>query len=48
MGNLLMIKLEVPQMKKNVKKAIKELCIRTKDIRNGEYKKKTNKTKKGD
>lgn len=48
MGNLLMIKLEVPQMKKNVKNAIKELCIRTKDIRNGEYKKKINKTKKGD
>lgn len=35
-------------MKKNVKKAIKELCIRTKDIRNGEYKKKINKVKKGD
>ena len=35
-------------MKKNVKNAIKELCIRTKDIRNGEYKKKINKDKKGD
>ena len=27
-------------MKKNVENAIKELCIRTKDIRNGNYKKK--------
>ena len=27
-------------MKKNVENAIKELCIRTKDIRNGDYKKK--------
>ena len=26
-------------MKKNVENAIKELCIRTKDIRNGKYKK---------
>lgn len=25
-------------MKKNVKKAIREMCERTKDIRNGEYK----------
>lgn len=27
-------------MKKNVENAIKEICIRTKDIRNGNYKKK--------
>lgn len=27
-------------MKKNVENAIKEMCKRTKDIRNGEYKKK--------
>lgn len=27
-------------MKKNIKKVIKELCSRTKDIRNGSYKKK--------
>ncbi len=27
-------------MKKSVKKAIQELCVRTKDIRNGDYKKK--------
>jgi hypothetical protein len=25
-------------MKKNVEEAIRELCIRTKDIRNGKYK----------
>lgn len=31
-------------MRKEVKDAIKELCLRTKDIRNGNYKK--NKTKK--
>lgn len=30
-------------MKKNVENAIKELCIRTKEIRNGVYKKKENK-----
>lgn len=29
-------------MKKNIERAIKELCIRTKDIRNGTYKKKNN------
>ena len=33
-------------MKKNVERAIRELCIRTKDIRNGLYKKKENKVKK--
>lgn len=33
-------------MKKEVREAIIELCNRTKDIRNGEYKKKTNKPKK--
>ena len=27
-------------MRKEVKMAIKELCVRTKDIRNGKYKKK--------
>jgi hypothetical protein len=27
-------------MRKEVKEAIKELCLRTKDIRNGNYKKK--------
>ena len=27
-------------MRKEVKEAIKELCVRTKDIRNGNYKKK--------
>ena len=30
-------------MRKEVKEAIKELCVRTKDIRNGNYKKKKNK-----
>lgn len=33
-------------MKKNVKLAIRELCIRTKDIRNGSYKKKENRQNK--
>lgn len=37
-------KLEDLQMRKEVKEAIKELCLRTKDIRNGNYKK--NKIKK--
>lgn len=32
-------------MKKNVKEAIKELCFRTKDIRDGSYKKKKRKNK---
>jgi hypothetical protein len=31
-------------MRKEVKEAIKELCLRTKDIRNGNYKKKTKKS----
>lgn len=30
-------------MRKEVKEAIKELCLRTKDIRNGNYKKKAKK-----
>jgi hypothetical protein len=29
-------------MRKEVKDAIKELCVRTRDIRNGNYKKKNN------
>lgn len=33
-------------MRKEVKEAIKELCNRTRDIRNGSYKKKVNKPKK--
>lgn len=33
-------------MKKNIERAIRELCIRTKDIRNGSYKKKENREKK--
>lgn len=33
-------------MKKNIERAIRELCIRTKDIRNGSYKKKENRVKK--
>ena len=33
-------------MRKEVKEAIKELCLRTKDIRNGEYKKKKVKEEK--
>ena len=39
MRNLLFI-MEDLQMKKSVRKAIEELCVRTKDIRNGSYKKK--------
>lgn len=30
-------------MRKEVKEAIKELCVRTRDIRNGEYKKRKSK-----
>jgi hypothetical protein len=33
-------------MRKEVKEAIKELCVRTREIRNGDYKNKNNKPKK--
>lgn len=33
-------------MKKEVKKTIREICIRTKDIRNGNYKRLKNKNNK--
>lgn len=45
MRNLLFI-MEDLQMKKSVRKAIEELCVRTKDIRNGSYKKKNKETVK--